>query len=160
MNCFVLGSFFHLRLHPQSLQALYLHISKRVSMYLCSLLCNGSSNLLTIDNQMNTYSVASSSMNLAAAAMPLDMAPSTFGIIQKSPQIANRLFSNHKHFSSPAMLTAGKALPLKTFTPSKEKNFRNSQEQQEFCQCQILCRHFTTHEQQTKAYKKKNNGHK
>lgn len=52
--------------------------------------------------------------------MPLHMAPSTFGETQKSPQIANRLFPNHKHFSSPATLAAGNALPLRK--RKKKKN--------------------------------------
>lgn len=71
------------------------------------------------------YKVLSTLMNFADAAMPLHMAPSTFGETQKSPQIANRLFPNHKHFSSPATLAAGNALPLrkrkkkKTFTLEK-----------------------------------------
>lgn len=59
------------------------------------------------------YMVLCSLTNLAAAAMPLVIAPSTLGLTQKSPQIANFLFSIHKHFSSAAMLAAGKALPLK-----------------------------------------------
>lgn len=41
------------------------------------------------------------------------------GLTQKSPQMATRLFSSQKHFSSPAMLAAGKALPL---PKGKKKN--------------------------------------
>ena len=42
------------------------------------------------------------------------------GLTQKSPQMATRLLSSQRHFSSPAMLAAGKALPL----PEKQKNKR------------------------------------
>jgi hypothetical protein len=49
---------------------------------------------------------------LDAAAMPLTIAPSIFGLTQKSPAIASLLFFSQRHFSSLAMLVAGNALPL------------------------------------------------
>lgn len=51
-------------------------------------------------------------MSLEAAVSPLSIAPWTLGLTQKSPQIANFLGLSHKHISSPATLTQGKALPL------------------------------------------------
>jgi len=52
---------------------------------------------------------------LDAAAMPLTMAPSIFGLTQKSPAIASLLFFSQRHFSSLAMLVAGNALPLQEY---------------------------------------------
>lgn len=49
---------------------------------------------------------------LEAARIPLSTAPSTLGLAQKSPHMANLLFLSHKHFSSPPIAIAGKALPL------------------------------------------------
>ena len=49
-----------------------------------------------------------------AAARPLNMAPSTFGATQKSPQTTNRLLSNHRHLSSFALNVVGNSLPLQS----------------------------------------------
>lgn len=60
------------------------------------------------------YKKLSISVSFEAAAKPLSIAPSTFGLTQKSPQMANFFFLSQRHFSSLAMLAAGKALPLGT----------------------------------------------
>ena len=54
------------------------------------------------------------SVSFEAAARPLSIAPSTFGLTQKSPQMASLSFTSQRHLSSFAMLAAGKALPLET----------------------------------------------
>jgi hypothetical protein len=43
--------------------------------------------------------------------MPLRTAPSTLGLVQKSPQIANFMLLSQTHLSSPLIAMAGKALP-------------------------------------------------
>ena len=60
-------------------------------------------------------------MSFEDAAMPLSIAPSTVGLTQKSPQMATLFFLSQRHFSSLAMLAAGKALPLHTATKKKKK---------------------------------------
>lgn len=50
--------------------------------------------------------------SLEAARVPLRTAPSTFGLAQKSPQIANLVFLSQRHLSSPPITAPGKALPL------------------------------------------------
>lgn len=59
---------------------------------------------------------------LEAARMPLITAPSTLGLAQKSPHMANLLFLSHKHFSSPPIVRAGKALPLQVKLTIYEEN--------------------------------------
>jgi len=58
------------------------------------------------------YLLLKISSNFDDAAKPLTMAPSTFGLTQKSPQTTN-LLESQRHLSPWAILTAGKALPLK-----------------------------------------------
>ena len=62
--------------------------------------------------QGSNYKQLTLSLSLNAAAKPLSMAPSTLGLTQKSPQMANLLFLSQRHFSSGAILAAGNALPL------------------------------------------------
>ena len=55
--------------------------------------------------------------------MPLRIAPSTFGLMQKSPHIANFVSWSQRHFSSGLTAKAGNALPLqKQKTNTKTKN--------------------------------------
>ena len=65
-------------------------------------------------------------MSFEDAAMPLSIAPSTVGLTQKSPQMATLFFLSQRHFSSLAMLAAGKALPLHTATKKKKKKDKSS----------------------------------
>ena len=58
------------------------------------------------------YLLMNISSNFEDAAKPLTIAPSTFGLTQKSPQTTNFLESQ-RQLSPCAILTAGKALPLK-----------------------------------------------
>lgn len=53
--------------------------------------------------------------------MPLRIAPSTFGLTQKSPHIANFVSLSQRHFSSGLTAKAGNALPLKK-QKTKTKN--------------------------------------
>lgn len=68
--------------------------------------------------KLSHYKQLRISVSFEAAANPLRIAPSTFGLTQKSPQMASLLFLSQRHFSSLAMLVAGKALPL---NPKKKK---------------------------------------
>jgi hypothetical protein len=49
---------------------------------------------------------------LEAPLVPLRTVPSTLGLAQKSPQIANLILFSHTHLSSPPIEMAGKAPPL------------------------------------------------
>jgi hypothetical protein len=64
------------------------------------------------------------SRSLKAAANPLSMAPSTFGLTQKSPHMASLLFLSQRHFSSWAILAAGNALPLQNHSRLLQKSYR------------------------------------
>lgn len=65
--------------------------------------------------QDRTYKQLSISVSFEAAARPLRIAPSTCGLTQKSPQMANLFFLSQRHFCSLDMLAVGKALPLETY---------------------------------------------
>lgn len=58
------------------------------------------------------YKRQRTSEHFAAAAKPLMIAPSTFGLTQKSPHTASLFFASQRHFSFSATLIAGNALPL------------------------------------------------
>lgn len=58
--------------------------------------------------------------NLEAAPMPLRIAPSTFGLTQKSPHIANFVSLSQRHFSSGLIAKAGNALPLRKKKQKKQ----------------------------------------
>ena len=56
--------------------------------------------------------------------MPLSNAPSTFGLTQKSPQMATLFIPSQMHLSSLAMLAAGKALPLQYINTDTQINLK------------------------------------
>jgi hypothetical protein len=66
--------------------------------------------------------------NLEAAPMPLRIAPSTYGLTQKSPHIANFVSLSQRHFSSGLIATAGNALPLEKEKKKNKKKYENFME--------------------------------